>query len=111
MSRRIHVLINGEQFGPYPENEFRQHVADRKILRGDLVWREGLTDWIPAGELLSQLETPTAIPTGQPVAHPSGQPVDQPAAARSPAPGTQRALEAIRLAAVAGDPAEQFRFG
>src|SRR5262245_38946759 len=41
MSRRIHVLINGEQFGPYPENEFRQHLIDRKILRSDLVWREG----------------------------------------------------------------------
>ena len=60
MSNRIHVLINGEQFGPYPEPEFRQHVADRKILRSDLVWREGLVDWIPAGELLDNVENSSA---------------------------------------------------
>src|SRR5262245_59432125 len=56
MSNRIHVLINGEQFGPYPEGEFRQHVDDKKILRSDLVWREGLADWIPAGELLDTID-------------------------------------------------------
>src|SRR5262245_34851342 len=61
MSKRIHVLINGEPFGPYPEVEFRQHVADRKILHSDLVWREGLADWIPAGDLL-KLETSAAVP-------------------------------------------------
>jgi len=55
MSNRIHVLINGEQFGPYPEAEFRQHVAERKILKSDLVWREGLPEWITAGELAEKL--------------------------------------------------------
>ena len=41
MSNRVHVLINGEPFGPYPEVEFRQHIQDRKILKSDLAWREG----------------------------------------------------------------------
>src|SRR5262245_31866526 len=56
MSNRIHVLIDGEQFGPYPEVEFRQHLADRKILRSDPVWREGLADWVSAEKLLGMLD-------------------------------------------------------
>ncbi len=60
MSRRIHVLIQGEQFGPYPENEFCQHLADKKILRSDLVWREGLPEWIPAADLLALIAPTTA---------------------------------------------------
>src|SRR5262245_21663493 len=99
MSKRIHVLINGEQFGPYPENEFRQHLADRKILRNDLVWREGLPGWIPADELLSKLGSAVEVPAGQPIA------------ARPPAAGTQLALDSVRANATAGDPAEQFRLG
>ncbi len=94
MSRRIHVLIQGEQFGPYPENEFRQHLADKKILRSDLVWREGLAEWIPAGDLLELIThapppaktdprpaEPVAISTIQ-VEHPAlPQPQAQPATA------------------------------
>ena len=56
MSNRIHVLINGEQFGPYPESEFRLHLAERKILKADLAWREGLADWLPATEMIALLD-------------------------------------------------------
>src|SRR5262245_8372511 len=99
MSKRIHVLINGEQFGPYPEGEFRQHLVDRKILRTDLVWREGLADWIRAEELLSKLGSPVDVPAGHTMP------------ARAPAGGTPIALESVRAAAAAGDPAEQFHLG
>lgn len=77
MSRRIHVLIQGEQFGPYPENEFCQHLADKKILRSDLVWREGLAEWIPAGdlvELITAAPPPAKTDAGPP------EPVTVPAA-------------------------------
>ena len=88
MSKRIHVLINGEQFGPYPESEFRQHVTDRKILQSDLVWRESLADWISAGELLATLDAdPSIVP---------------PAASKS-------AFEETRSAAERGDAEAQFK--
>ena len=57
MSKRVHVLIDGEQFGPYPEAEFRQHVSAQKILKTDLVWREGLGDWVTVAEFLDKLDT------------------------------------------------------
>jgi TPR repeat protein len=75
MATRIHVLINGEKFGPYPEAEFRQHLAGKKILRSDLVWREGLRDWIPAGELVRELEATRASLEG--TAAPAKPPLDQ----------------------------------
>src|ERR1051325_4396368 len=70
MSKRIHVLINGEKFGPYPETEFRQHLAEKKILRTDLVWREGLPAWIEAEEFLAALdkESAAALPVSPPTA-------------------------------------------
>ena len=85
MSKRIHVLINGEKFGPYPEAEFRQHLADTKILSSDLAWREGLSDWIAAGELLARLEAEETV---------------------APAPAL---FEQTKAAAAFGDPEQQFR--
>ncbi|HXJ57557.1 MAG TPA: GYF domain-containing protein, partial [Verrucomicrobiae bacterium] len=96
MSNRIHVLINGEQFGPYPEAEFHQHVADRKILKSDLVWRDGLTDWIPASELLAQLQ-----------AQRGGTTAPVPVIALQPVRGT--VFEQVRTAAAKGDSEAQFQ--
>src|SRR5262245_19603842 len=93
MSNRIHVLIHGEQFGPYPEAEFQQHVADRKILRSDLVWRQGLADWIPAAELLEQL---------RPVA-------PAPAVATASPALRGSSFDQLRQAATQGDPEAQFQ--
>src|SRR6187401_2414001 len=92
MSRRIHVLINGEKFGPYAEIEFQRHLADKKILRSDLVWREGLTDWVTAEALLQILEADRQ----------SSGPVSS-----SP----QSIPEKTRAAAEDGDVEQQFRFG
>ena len=94
MSNRIHVLIDGEQFGPYPESEFRQHVAARKILRSDLVWREGLADWVPASQLLDHETARAAGPSTT-------------AAISQPIRGSD--FERTRVAAEKGDPEAQFR--
>src|SRR5688572_23711438 len=92
MSNRIHVLINGEQFGPYPEAEFRQHVAERKILKSDLVWREGLTDWITAGELAERLIADLARATVLP-------------------PTARSRFDEVKSAAECGDAQQQFQLG
>ena len=46
------ILHDGERFGPYTLDELKQGVEAKEINpRIDMAWREGLTDWIPAGEV------------------------------------------------------------
>ena len=52
MSDQIHVLINGEEYGPYSDAEFRQYFAEQKMISHDLVWTESLSRWVTAGEFL-----------------------------------------------------------
>ena len=92
MSNRIHVLINGEQFGPYPEAEFRQHVAERKILKSDLVWREGLPDWLPSSELIAILHAEQSVSAVLP-------------------PTAKSLFETTKASAEGGDPEAQFKLG
>ncbi|SEQ50138.1 protein of unknown function [Solimonas aquatica] len=37
-----------ERFGPHTEEELRQKLADGQVSASDLVWAEGMTDWVPA---------------------------------------------------------------
>ena len=48
----IQVLIDGEEYGPYSEQEFRQHFDGQKIIGRDFVWTESLTQWVTAEEFL-----------------------------------------------------------
>lgn len=107
MSRRIHVLINGEQFGPYPEAEFRQHLADRKIVSSDLVWREGLTDWIAAEELLQQLDASRSNALA--ASRSASATMASPPAGASERGALLLSLEAARQAAAQGNPEAQFQ--
>lgn len=51
------VLIgrNGEQYGPYTEDEVRRYVTDGNVLATDLAWKEGMSDWIAVGKLFPDL--------------------------------------------------------
>ena len=65
MTEQIHVLINGEEYGPYSDAEFRQYLAEQKIISHDLVWTESLTQWVTAEEFLKKPKpehTPTVPP-------------------------------------------------
>ncbi len=55
----------GKQIGPVTEEEFQQLRASGVIAAGTLVWREGLANWRPLGEL-----TASAAPTSQPALNP-----------------------------------------
>jgi TPR repeat protein len=106
MSNRIHVLINGEQFGPYPEVEFRQHVADMKIVKSDLVWREGLADWIPAERLLNSLD---AARSAAIVPQPGAVAAATASVRLAPVGSPPAALELARQGAAQGNPEAQFQ--
>lgn len=52
----IYLLIDGQQEGPYTEDQVRQSLADDRI-RNDLpAWCEGLTDWVQVSALISKSE-------------------------------------------------------
>jgi hypothetical protein len=68
MTEEIHVLINGEEYGPYSRPELQQYLAEHKIVHRDLVWTESLTQWVPVEEFLkkSQPELDPSVPPRSP---------------------------------------------
>ncbi|MDB5292901.1 MAG: hypothetical protein JWL69_4142 [Phycisphaerales bacterium] len=62
----------GQQLGPVSEAQLQQMKSAGQVGPADLVWSEGMTDWLPAGQV-PQLQThatglPAASPTAQPAA-------------------------------------------
>lgn len=60
---------NGTQLGPVEEGELRSKIASGEISSADLVWREGMTDWLPSAkvqELAPVAVVPTAFPSAVP---------------------------------------------
>ncbi len=56
-----HVVINGEQFGPYQPAQIGELLATGQIDWEAYVWREGFDNWVPAcdvGELVSAISGP-----------------------------------------------------
>ena len=41
---------NGTQLGPVPQDELVAKLAGGEVASTDLVWREGMADWLPAGQ-------------------------------------------------------------
>jgi len=54
----IHLTINGEQRGPYTNDEVRYMLQQGEIQLSDYAWKEGLTDWITLADLLGQRQPP-----------------------------------------------------
>jgi hypothetical protein len=42
---------NGTQLGPVEEGELRAKIASGEISSADLVWKEGMTDWLPSSKV------------------------------------------------------------
>ncbi len=55
---RLWVGQNGEQFGPYSEADVRRWIGEGKFARDALVWRNGMTDWAPLGDLFPAVNEP-----------------------------------------------------
>ncbi len=63
----IYLLIDGQQEGPYSEEQVRQSL-DEGLIRSDLpAWREGMTDWEPVEGLVQPKEDPAAAQEGDPI--------------------------------------------
>ncbi len=64
---------DGDRHGPVPIDEVRKLAADGRLGRDDLVWQEGMADWVPAGQvpgLLPPAAAPPPLPPRDVVAEP-----------------------------------------
>ncbi len=56
----IHIARDHKPFGNVTEEELRDGIFSGKFISTDLVWREGMAEWKPLGEMSTQwgMETP-----------------------------------------------------
>jgi membrane protease subunit (stomatin/prohibitin family) len=47
----FHVHLNGQAAGPYPVESLRQAVAQGQVTAQTPVWRQGMAQWSPAGQV------------------------------------------------------------
>jgi len=52
---------NGTQLGPIATEEIQTKLASGEIAAGDLVWKDGMADWLPAGQI-AELRTAGSVP-------------------------------------------------
>ncbi len=54
---------NGTQLGPIGEGELRAKLSTGEISSADLVWKEGMTDWLPSSKVpVFAVTSPTPEP-------------------------------------------------
>ena len=68
---KYYIAVNGQQTGPVDECELPKYG----ITSSTLVWREGMTQWVPAGQVAELSYLFTQQPLNQP---PSQPPYQQP---------------------------------
>lgn len=51
MATEWNLSRDGETYGPYTSEELREMAVDGNIVPTDLVWKEGLDDWVEARKL------------------------------------------------------------
>jgi hypothetical protein len=73
---------NNQQMGPVPEDQLKSMLRGSSLPATTLVWKEGMSDWKPASEILAlsvalPVVTPTVYqaPSNNPYATPQSQPV------------------------------------
>lgn len=68
-----YVNEQDEEIGPVDAKELRQQVIAGVVQRDSLIWREDLTDWIPAGRIKKLFEGLPAAQATRRAAKPSNQ--------------------------------------
>jgi len=70
---QITISRNGQQFGPYTEEQARAYVQQGQLQASDLAWTEGQSGWVPLSTLLQGIApAPGSVPPPPPAAAPSG---------------------------------------
>jgi hypothetical protein len=109
MAAQYMYARNGQQFGPVTAKDLRDLVARGQLAPTDLVWKEGLPEWVPAAKLKGLFE---GSAPSQPALPPAAAPAAaQPAAAAPTGPtakagpavlaGLRQGLDEVKAAAMA----------
>ncbi len=79
----------GVQEGPFQESEMRSRITSGQVSASDLVWREGMAEWLPLAQV-AELSAPAASGAdASPYVTPGANPAVTPqAGAYAPAPPT-----------------------
>jgi hypothetical protein len=61
-SMQIHVMQEGEQFGPYSKAQLESYLWEGNVQRSDLAWAEGTDeDWLPLWQVIGLPPQPGEI--------------------------------------------------
>ncbi len=71
---QFHVAIGGQQAGPFDVNAIKQKAAAGEITRESLVWKQGMAQWTPAGQVVELQGAFGAVPPPLPGQPPSPPP-------------------------------------
>ena len=61
-SRSWFFAVDGKQYGPYPEPEFRNAIANGTVRADTLVWADGMAGWQKAGDIAGLMSGASAGP-------------------------------------------------
>ena len=72
----LYIHRDGQQYGPYPAEEARAHLASGALRPDDLAWHEGASAWVPLAELAGI--APSPLPTAPATPSPSSSRTPEP---------------------------------
>ena len=49
------VAVDGKASGPFKGQQIRNKLNQGKLLKSDFLWREGMTEWLPISEIISEI--------------------------------------------------------
>jgi uncharacterized membrane protein len=97
-----HCAINGKKYGPVSEDDLKQWITQNRLDSSDLVWTEGMAEWLAAGSVSTFSEALNAAGSvaSKPVDATQDRPVPCPmggtGGASSPSQITQKARKTLR---------------
>jgi hypothetical protein len=98
---------NKQQCGPVNSTQLKELAAQGELLPSDLVWKDGMTEWVSASTLKSlfaEAGAPTPVPHGSPAPVARAAPMPVAAAHAAPAPVTSAVATAPAQTTVAALP-------
>ena len=62
MAADYHYSRDGQSFGPVPVEQLRELAAKGQLSATDLVWKEGMAEWVPAGRFKGLIPAAAVAP-------------------------------------------------
>ncbi len=73
MSAEWHITRQGKQYGPFTEKKLQELASTERLSPDDLIWRQGMAQWVAAGSVLSLFPRRATASSGFNVTVPSSR--------------------------------------